>query len=106
MVDNQSTIVAERGKDPGISTAPHGCIHRVFVFLKCSDYLISHGACWPAGGKNDIYFSLSLSFSLSHPSSSSSPSSGSMCLRGSEAMDGRRERTTWLSELAVKTNWS
>jgi hypothetical protein len=46
VIDDKSAIVTERGKDPGIGTAPHCPIHGVLMFLKCSDYIICHGARW------------------------------------------------------------
>ena len=55
MIDDESAIVTERGKDPGISTAPHCLIHGVLMFLKCSDYIVCHGARGSAGeDMNDV----------------------------------------------------
>ena len=62
MIDDKSAIVTERGKDPGIGTAPHCPIHRVLMFLKCSDYIICHGARWSAGeDMNDVIHTFSVS---------------------------------------------
>ena len=41
MVNDQSTIIAERGKHPRIRRAPFHSIHTVFVFLITTYYLIN-----------------------------------------------------------------
>ena len=101
MIDDQSAIVTERGKHPGIGTAPHCTVHRVLVLLKCTNHLIFLGGRG-AGGRCIIL--LDPSICAACPYLSSSPSSMSMCLRGSDAMDGSLVSTTWLSELAVSNS--
>ena len=109
MVDDQSAVVAERGEDPGVCTAPHSTVHRVLMLLKCADHLVTlggRGAGEREGGHTTpckIWLTQSWP---ADPHLSSSPSSMPMSLRGSEAMEGSWDRTTWLSELAVRTSWS
>ena len=40
MVDDEPSIIAERGKHPGISRAPHCSIDRVFMLLIRSNHFI------------------------------------------------------------------
>ena len=40
MIDNESSIKAERCKDPGVCHTPHSTVDRVLMLFICMDYLV------------------------------------------------------------------